>query len=72
MQNDTHLTFQQESQYSVAEKTNNKILQQLFSQTFKVAITHAIASLIIIFWWSNVANIDELMVFCSSDLCLLF
>ena len=62
MQNDTHLIFQQESQYSVAEKTNHEILQQLFSQTFKVAIAHAIASLIIIFWWAKVANIDELMV----------
>jgi diguanylate cyclase (GGDEF)-like protein len=62
MQNNTHLTLQQESQNSVAEKTNCELLNHLFKHTFKIAITHTIASLIIIFWWAKVADITELIM----------
>lgn len=62
MQNNTHSVLQLKSQYSMAEKTNHEILHHLFNQTFKLAITHALASLIIIFWWVNIANATELVL----------
>lgn len=62
MQNNTHLSLQQESQNSVAEKTNYELLNHLFKHTFKVAIAHTIASLLIIFWWTQVADITGLII----------
>jgi diguanylate cyclase (GGDEF)-like protein len=52
--------------YSVAQKTNHEILQQLFGHTLKAALGHAMFSMLIVYWLADVANLKELSIwFCA-------
>lgn len=62
MQNNTHELLPQENVNRVAEKTNHDILQHLFGQSFTLAIIHFIASFIIVYWWTSVADITQLIM----------
>ncbi|MFT6269845.1 MAG: diguanylate cyclase (GGDEF)-like protein [Alphaproteobacteria bacterium] len=67
MQTDTfpHANISRKDALSVAQKTNREILQQLFGHTLKIALVHAIASLLVLFWLASVANLTELTIwFC--------
>ena len=62
MQNNAHELFQPESPTNVAIKTNHDTLQNLFAQSFKLAIIHIIASLMIVTWWSPIASAIPLIL----------
>jgi diguanylate cyclase (GGDEF)-like protein len=60
-----HATANSKTALSIAQQTNQNILKQLFGHTLNVALVHAIASLLILFWLASVANLTELTVwFC--------
>lgn len=48
------------TQQSVAQKTNQALLQQLFGYTFKIAVANTLASMLIVFWLAGVADLKEL------------
>lgn len=47
---------------SIAEKTKQDIVTLLFSQSMRVAISHPVASLIVVIWFSAVAPLTELLL----------